>query len=561
MRNIAVFFIFTFGILFIAQAAPADEITGYETLINWASLPSAKTGMTSHMASSYDRSGANEDWNWYPGYDRQLNALTDNETTVTLLDVQGSGVLTRYWMPHATANGGRAVTITVDGVAMVVTDTNTLLGGSYATDDTNLFKSPLVQTVAGGQMSYEPIGFSTSLKVEWTNLAHTSQPGMTSYTRRGYYQLNYQLHSNDSVASYTGSLTDQQSSARQQAAAVISNVGANPAGESLSSTKLNTAAQSIAAGQSISLASMGSGQSGVIRKLNLKMDDPSDAALANLRIRINYGAQSEFAVDVPIGAFFGAASSSAQQYKSLPMGTDSTDGYYCYFPIPYRDGVTVEIYNAGQEDFAIGGGIVEYEAGPVADDMGYFHAGYNVSNPGSATHNMLSVSGKGHYVGNILTIKAPESDADGLKSNILEGDERILVDGERVLHGTGLEDAYNGGFYYNHVLKQDDDGDPAYPATDVGAFGGLLLMDTLKDRESGEPDILSGILQASQCRWMLQDLVAFDTGLNVSIENYGGQSAIYESTSFYYLVPEPATIATFLAAGFVSLCRRRRQCR
>jgi len=538
------------------------QVTGYENIIDWANLPAVKGQITSHMASSYARDGSNEDWNWYPDYDRQLNELEDNNLPVTLLDVEGAGVLTRYWMPHATANGGRDLKITVDGQYEIYTNTDDFLGGNYSVPggDQDLFKSPLVQTVAGGQTSYEPITFSSSLKVESVNLRHMSgESGNSSWNRRHYYQLNYQLFDDGtSVTPYTGTLTTDQAQARQQAQAILANTGANPAGSSSTSTVRPVGTQNIAAGESISLVNFLSGESGTIRSLNLQMDGSNDAALSDLRIRIRYDGASENAVDVPVGAFFGSTSLSAPTYKSLPMGTDSTDGFYCHFPMPYRDGVVVEIYNAGSESLSIGGAKVEYESGPIADDMGYFHAVHNVSQPGSGMHSILNIDGVGHYVGNILTLRA--SDVDGMRKDVLEGDETITIDGGKIiLQGTGLEDAYNGGFYYNHVLTIDDDiDDPEFPESYVGAFGGLILMDTVDDLSEGTPDINSNILTASQCRWMIQDLVAFEEGIVIDIENYRSYGDIFESTAFYYAVPEGMTLAMLLGGALVIGRRRRR---
>ncbi|NBB96432.1 MAG: DUF2961 domain-containing protein [Planctomycetes bacterium] len=325
----------------------------------------------------------------------------------------------------------------------------------------------------------------------------------------------------------------------------------------MTSTTAVAAGQSIAAGAAVSLVDLASGNSGTIRRLNVKMDTPTNAGLENLRVRIRYDGETEHSVDVPVGAFFGAASADAPAYQSLPMGTDSDDGFYCYFPMPYRDGVTVELYNAGTEAVSIDGGTVEYEAGQVADDAGYFHAEYNEANPGSGNHEILAADGQGHYVGNILTLKALDGDTDGLYRSILEGDETVIVDGANVLQGTGLEDAYSGGFYYNHVLDQDNDGDPVNPITDGDAFSGLLLMDTVSDLGDGQPDITSGILQVSQYRWLVQDMAPFEDGIVIDIENYGGQDATYASTAFYYVVPEPATLAVMIGGG-VGLLRRRK---
>ena len=52
------------ALAFHAALALADR-NGYESLANWSSLPDAKPGVVAHLASSYDRSGANRDYNHY----------------------------------------------------------------------------------------------------------------------------------------------------------------------------------------------------------------------------------------------------------------------------------------------------------------------------------------------------------------------------------------------------------------------------------------------------------------------------------------------------------------
>ena len=39
----------------------------------------------------------------------------------------------------------------------------------------------------------------------------------------------------------------------------------------------------------------------------------------------------------------------------------------------------------------------------------------------------------------------------------LEGDDIIYVNGSETLFGSGMEDAYNGGYYFNHVVETELD--------------------------------------------------------------------------------------------------------
>jgi hypothetical protein len=142
---------------------------------------------------------------------------------------------------------------------------------------------------------------------------------------------------------------------------------------------------------------------------------------------------------------------------------------------------------------------------------------------GQAHHQLLSVSGRGHYVGDLLYVQRI-----GTSRDILEGDDVIVVDGVRTLFGTGMEDAYNGGYYYNHVLVQTDDGDLPSPEFGIAPYHGLLHMD--------DADFGDAFFRADQYRWLIGDYVPFNQSIEVRMENHGGRAdVLFGSTAFYYL--------------------------
>jgi hypothetical protein len=222
-----------FALLAVSATGAAAERTGYEALADWDNLPAAKTGVAAGLISSYDRAGGNDDYNHYE-YPTGLRT-DDVDAILTPVDglgqttLLGPGVLTRFWMPHAAAEVPFPVKITIDGAApQIHTDSDTLLGGAYGQPPnpaTDLFSGPLVATLVGGQVSYEPICFQQSLKIESCNY---SDGGWAS--THHYYQYNYyRLDSGDSVTSFTGTMTPAQQSARAAAVSIIDNAGSNPA--------------------------------------------------------------------------------------------------------------------------------------------------------------------------------------------------------------------------------------------------------------------------------------------------------------------------------------------
>jgi len=539
MKRASFITLWTGAVLCVLGGTAAGQFNGYEALSQWPSLPLAKTGVTAGLASSYDRTGGNDDFNYYQSPTGPQT--TDGPTTIVTLT--GPGVITRFWMPHATANVGFDVKMSIDGVPLAInTNSNAMLDGTVG-----YMTAPLVSTRAGGQVSYEPIVFQTSLVIESNNWWKTDAPSYGWAKNHHYYQYGYhQLPAGTVVTSYTGTLTAEQTAARADVTDMIANVGSNPAGASGSAVVPAQGAQSIPAGGTLALADLP--VSGTIRRLNVAMAGASDAELDALRLRVRYDGRADNAVDVPVSHFFGAGHGRAP-YKSLPLGTVSPDGFYCYWPMPFRQGVTVELYNAGGAAVAIDSAKVEYEAAAVAPQTGYLHAAYReeMTTAGQEYHQLLSAAGQGHYVGNLLYVQTPD-----VYRSILEGDDIITVDGTDVLHGTGLEDAYNGGYYYNHVLVQTDDGDTSYPRSAIGPYSGLLRMnfDTFAPPDS--------YVRSDQYRWLIGDCVPFTEGIDVKIENYGQRGGIlFGSTAFYYVVPEPGTLL-LLAAGAVAPFVRRR---
>jgi hypothetical protein len=525
--------LFTLLVQFVSIAEAT--LNGYESLANWNDLPKAKKGVTSGIASSYDRQGGNSDYNYYlqpAGFQ-----TTDVNTIVT--ELTGPGIITRFWMPHATANVAFPIKITIDSNTVIETNSNAFLDGTHS-----YITSPFVYTLVGGQVSYEPIAFQHSIKIESRNYAS----GGWAKTHH-YYQYNYvKLLSSEQVMPYCGTLTPEQLVSRNAAAEMVYNTGLNPAG--LSSTSVTVATGNTTISSDSALVICDVANEGIIRCLNIKMPTNTvDAQLESLRLRVRYDNLPNYAVDVPIAHFFGAGFGRVL-YRSMPIGTDSPDGFYCYWPMPFKQTVHIEIYNSGSTSATIESAKVEYEVFSVACDMGYFHAGYSKETTvsGQQFHSLLSIQGQGHYVGNLLYLEHA-----GDQRSMLEADDIIVVNpnsaNETILYGTGLEDAYNGGYYYNHVLEQNSDGETGDPIFGIGSFIGLLYIDF--------NDVNTEFIRsrADQYRWLISDCVPFTNGIDVKIENYAHVAGTtYGSTAFYYLLPKPIDLQTFALFAEYWLC-------
>ena len=250
----------------------------------------------------------------------------------------------------------------------------------------------------------------------------------------------------------------------------------------------------------------------------------SNDILANARIRVTVDGQRT--VDAPLGEFFGSGQSDAT-VKALmtSMGQTLSNWFSAWWPMPYAFSVKVSLYNGSQHAITSASSAVTTAPSPsvllglATGRIDYFRATSNSADttPG-ADYVFLKTSGHGRFVG------VTQSMVGVGYRGYLEGDERVYVDGSHTpqIHGTGTEDFYEGGWYFNR--------------------------DTFTNPVNGEPSHLPGIggcPSGSDCtstyRLMLGDAVSFESGITFGIEHGGvdEEQAHYSSTAFWYGEPSP----------------------
>ncbi len=153
---------------------------------------------------------------------------------------------------------------------------------------------------------------------------------------------------------------------------------------------------------------------------------------------------------IPVLDLFGRPGTEGGATRSLLVGVDADDDLYCYFPMPFFDGVKVELLRRPVEGPARVR--VEYAlrtaGAPPPADAGYFGVQirrHGKGVPGSPL-TMAELEGRGALVGLVTELRS----SDGKNWAFLERDEQIFIDGEELpsWHGTGVEDLFNGGFYF-----------------------------------------------------------------------------------------------------------------
>ncbi|MFC7405869.1 glycoside hydrolase family 172 protein [Georgenia alba] len=247
----------------------------------------------------------------------------------------------------------------------------------------------------------------------------------------------------------------------------------------------------------------------------------SDELLRGLRLRMTFdGART---VDAPVGEFFGSGLGEAEVHALMYAMETAPDGsYYSWWPMPFLRGARVELVNTSDHTLRSGDASVTFDrdrgraAGLADRGQGYFQA---TSRAGDTVDGedwvFLDVAGAGKFVGVNHTMEGHIT--SGNVRNYLEGDERVYVDGSRTpqIHGTGSEDFYQGGWYFNR--QQFSNPMNGAPEMETGSFGCTYQCD-------------------AAYRLMIGDAVAFGSGLRFGIEHgpEANEPGHYGSTAFWY---------------------------
>jgi hypothetical protein len=377
------------AIMLLSGCAVLQEPRGAAAMARFDRLPCFKTGTTIHQVSTFDRGGGNADGSHFYLY-QQADGFV-------VLDEVGPGTVYRIW---ATGNSGVVgrMRMYFDGEQKVDIPLEDFFSGS-----TDPFLFPLVgndEVSSGGFYSYYPFSFEQSLRIEFTVVPQ-------------YYQITYHLYDTaEGVTTYTG----QEDLSAVYGAWNNPSVDPKPAAKVVSVGPFN-----LLPGHSKELLDVRG--PGSIQSLSLP------EMSRNIRIQMYWDGQ--LGVDIPASYLFGF---------SLLAGADPPM-FYNYFPMPYRQRATIVLTN--ESDTAIEARAVFGIGDMVCDSyfMAAHHQGRSVE---GRDFSLLDIDQwRGHIVGTILDI----SRFDDL--SVLEGDEHIVIDGHDVIQGTGTEDFFNGGWYYN----------------------------------------------------------------------------------------------------------------
>ena len=214
-----------------------------------------------------------------------------------------------------------------------------------------------------------------------------------------------------------------------------------------------------------------------------------------LRFRVYYDGSTKPSVDAPVGDFFAVGHGMERTVESLIV-RDSSQGRSrnCYWPMPFQRSCKITVTNEGRRRVSNLYYHVDWQKMErLEPDTAYFHALYRQALPAPAgkRYELLSVEGRGHYVGTVFSVIQNQPGWFG------EGDDFFYVDGEKYpsIEGTGSEDYFNDAW----GLRED-----------TGPYAGVPIA---------EGTSLGSRMTAY--RWHLNDPIPFTHSFRFEMEHAG----------------------------------------
>ena len=475
-----------FSILLLAaggcsRGRPGQVLSTAELIRRWADpLQAARLDVPdTTLLSSVDPAGGNDDYN-HP-------LRKGPEGWVVLADLEGPGYLSRFWFTGA-ENGQHRIRLYFDGERKPSVDT-TLDGFCGGTDP---WRHPLAAYENCCWFNLVPIPFRRRLVIMvqeggfkpggWPRLFYQIAfsrlpPGMTTEEFRGVY----------SPEVLAGIRRVRESWAAGGLAPV-------PEG-----CEVRESARTLQPGEGAEWFEVAG--PAIIRQLSVTPDYGSigDAVAREklgrqLVLQVRWDDAESASVEAPLADFFGQVWRRVRytaMFFSLTNGT-----YVSRFPMPFEKRARLRIENQSDQPVTLSAR-ADIQPLPVWDaNWGYLHAQWSKTTARDVgkPHPILQAEGAGKYVGCILAVMSEDR-----SWWILEGDEQMRADGAAApkWRGTGLEDYFNGGWYYQNVIARPVHGVPFKSFFRVVQYR-LHLLDATKFGKAFRMDFERGPDQASR---------------------------------------------------------------
>jgi hypothetical protein len=494
-----------------APEGAAYQAYGLEAAERFELLPYLKQGVTIGHVSSHAKDGGNLDGGTYDDPSGNETYLYKEGSSYVIMDAKGPGCITRIWMTEADIATVGNIKIYFDGEKTPRVDmpAEKFFSGAQAP-----FIFPLAgfrNVSSGGHYCYLPMAFNSRCKF------------ILDGTPR-YYNIDYHLYPEwAEVETYTGKED------YSKLLSIWKNCGADPK-PAEGNIPIDGAAD-LASGSTRELARIDG--AGSINAFKIKLGSVDVSVLNNIWIDMYW--DGVHCVNAPVGEFFGCGGIGIAEVKSLPLGYSSSDGwFYCYWPMPYSSSATMFISNRGAPNVSVEYHIEyntkQYEG--LGTICAYFNAKWNQETTSdNYDYLILETSGKGHYVGVTHTLRSLPIPVMTL---FMEGDERVYIDRSRspAIYGTGTEDYYNGGWYF-------EEGTFTLPTHGFTKQLALLYV-TQGEQPSAALGELTGLQETSNVcyRYHFTDCISYNDHLFFGIEHGGlnEQPGDYSSVAYYYQI-------------------------
>jgi hypothetical protein len=501
------------GVVVTGPAAAEPMVTdagvravGWDTYRRLDLLPYLSTDTQTLQVSSFDRTGG--DFDPHTGNNNGSGGCLrpDDAGCVTAED-QGAGEIDSIWFTRDDGNVSAIGTIRIDldGHTVVNAPLQSLVDGALGAP----FVFPLVansEQSPGGVYIKVPMPYRQSMQISVeSNLQ--------------YYHVDYRH-----FPTADGVTTFDPSDPALDVLATLRTAGTADPKPTAPTAVHDDQTVDLPAGAGVSIAK--STGPGSISALRLRLPEPTDELLAGLRLRITFDGQTT--VDSPLAEFFGAGLGTSD-VRSLMFATPTQPGgwFSAWWPMPFADTADITVVNTtdtpvpGIDSDVLTTPDPQWAPALASGRAGYFTARSHAG-PAALGQDWLFADEHGHgkFVGVSQTMRGSRNSA-----SFLEGAERVHVDGSATpqWYGTGTEDFYEGGWYFN---------------------GGTRYSDPL----TGQPDqrTTSGgcpYYCVAAYRLMLADAIDYRSGIRFGIE-HGKRNTVqpdYSSTAFLYSQPADAT--------------------
>jgi hypothetical protein len=422
-----------------------------------------------------------------------------------IFDEPGAGAIVRIWMTMGQGvseplDPSIRLRIRLDGEAAPRVD---LPLPDLFRGDVPPFLAPLVadrDAAGGGNVSYVPIPYRRGCRISLVG----------AQKARLWYQIHFhRLARPGAVASFR--VTEDLSALRE----LLLDPGSDP-WPAAPPERSTAGAISLAPGEERAL--LVRHEADLLQTLRLKVPR---SAWSRLWIRLEF--DGERRAHLPLRDFFAIPKDGALGAQSLLIGEGPDGELYSYFPMPFFESARVTLQDrgaAGAPPVDVGFTLA-WQGQPPAPDSGLFGVQAHRDDETAIGQDapLFALTGQGKWVGIFAELGSVASAA----RTYLEGDERVYLDGSAhpALYGTGVEDLFNGGFYF-------DQGEKLFRSALAGAV-------SFRDKPNGEH-------ATAMYRMMLADAVPFRSSIRAGLEGgtLGDLAMRARVVSYFYSLPEPA---------------------